>query len=233
MDAVMALASERKLLVIEDAAQAHGARRDGRHAGTFGHAGTFSFYPSKNLGAFGDAGAVVTADSALAERVRMLGNHGRDEDGHARIGINSRMDGIQAAVLRVKLRRLDEQNAARRAIAEIYRHQLDAALLDWPGGDEPDAESHHLFPILVDDRDAVAARLAELGIGTGVHYRQTVPGTAAFGGLTGAFPVAERRAARQLSLPMHPFMDAEQAERVCAAVAETVGAPTPSGALDG
>jgi dTDP-4-amino-4,6-dideoxygalactose transaminase len=233
MDAVMALAAERELLVIEDAAQAHGARRGGRHAGTFGHAGTFSFYPSKNLGAFGDAGAVVTGDADLAERVRKIANHGRQGDGHALVGVNSRMDGIQAAVLRIKLGRLDEQNAARRAVAEIYRRQLDPALLDWTGGDEPEAESHHLFPILVDDRDAVAARLRELGIATGVHYRHPVPGTEAFGGHTGDFPVAEGRAARQLSLPIHPYMDAEQAERVCAAVAETVGTPASSVAIDG
>ena len=141
------------------AAQAHGARRGDRHAGTFGDAGCFSFYPGKNLGVFGDAGAVITNDRKLAESIRMLRDHGRREgrDHHAVVGFNSRLDGLQARILTVKLAHLDRWTAERRRVAGIYRRRLDAAVLDWvgPGAQKAGTEAHHLFPILVDDRDAL------------------------------------------------------------------------------
>ncbi len=221
---LLALARERGLPVIEDAAQAHGARRGGAHAGTFGVAGSFSFYPGKNLGAFGDAGAIVTDDDELAASLRVLRDHGKlGPDDHVAIGRNSRLDAVQAAVLRVKLRHLDRWAAERRRVAEGYRAALPADLLDWRGADDPQAESHHLFPVLVDDRDGLAAELADQGVPTGVHYRRAVPTTTAFGNRVEAFPVAESRAARQLSLPMHPHLSDEQVAHVSELVTSLVG----------
>lgn len=219
MDHVMALARSKNVVVIEDAAQAHDARHSGRHAGTFGDAGTFSFYPGKNLGAFGDAGAVVTNDDELAAKVRLLRDHGRSgRDNHTVLGVNSRLDALQAAILRTKLPHLKQWTRARRAVAETYRRNLPAGLLDWSGADDPAAESHHLFPILVAHRDEVAERLQKAGIATGVHYRVPCPCTAAFGCRRGSFPVAEDRAARQLSLPMHPHLLPSELERIVAEV---------------
>jgi dTDP-3-amino-3,4,6-trideoxy-alpha-D-glucose transaminase len=211
---VLAFAARHRLLVIEDAAQAHGARRGGRCAGTLGAAGCFSFYPGKNLGALGDAGAAVTDDDAIADRIRLLRDHGRrGRDHHEMIGGNSRMDPIQAAVLAVKLSHLDRWTAARRAVAERYRDAL-GPLLDWPGGDEPDAEAHHLFPVLVDHRDELEVRLRAAGIQVGVHYRHAITMTAAFAGARDRCPVAEERAGRQLSLPMHPHLSDDDVRRV-------------------
>ena len=220
MDEVLAFAAEHDLVVLEDSAQAHGARRDGKHAGTFGIAGTFSFYPGKNLGAIGDGGAIVTDDDGLAERVRVLRDHGRQGDDHmSPYARNSRLDALQAAALRVKLGPLDEWNDRRREIARQYREALPAELLDWTGADDAGEESHHLFPILVDDPSALAAALREEGIPTGAHYRRTVSSTTAFGGVTGEFPRAEDRAERQLSLPIHPHLTEEQVSRITELVA--------------
>ncbi len=222
MDAVGLLAQRHGLRVIEDAAQAHAARRAGRHAGTWGDAGCFSFYPGKNLGAFGDAGALITNDEALADRVRLMRDHGRrGRDHHEIVGINSRLDGLQAAILAAKLPHLDRWTAARRRIAAEYRSALPAGVLDWEGEpQEPEAESHHLLPIMLDDRDEVAQQLRQRGIPTGVHYRVAVPSTPAFGGQTGVCPVAEERAQRQLSLPIHPHLAAGAVQRVVSAVEE-------------
>jgi dTDP-4-amino-4,6-dideoxygalactose transaminase len=227
MDAIMDIARRHGLRVIEDAAQAHAARRNGRHAGTWGDAGTFSFYPGKNLGAFGDAGAVVTGDPALAERIGAMRDHGRrGRDRHVLVGANSRLDGLQAAILGAKLPHLERWTVTRRTIAEVYRSTLPREILDWAGDDdEPQAECHHLFPVLLDDREAVAERLRAEGIPTGVHYRVALPCTPAFGERFGACPVAEDRAQRQLSLPIHPHMSTEDAERVAAAISQLVGVP--------
>jgi dTDP-4-amino-4,6-dideoxygalactose transaminase len=225
MDALCSYAADRHLFVLEDAAQAHAARRGGRHAGTFGNAGTFSFYPGKNLGAFGDGGAVVTDDDGLADRIRTLRDHGRrGRDHHAVVGVNSRLDGLQAAVLSAKLPHLDRWTRERRRAAELYRSELDASLLDWAGDGEPGSESNHLFPILVDDRDRLADVLRAEGVATGVHYRSTVPSSPAFGARSGAFSNAEMRAARQLSLPMHPYLSDDDVLRVCALVNSEVAA---------
>jgi dTDP-4-amino-4,6-dideoxygalactose transaminase len=223
LSSVRSLAEPRNVLVIEDAAQAHGARLGGRHAGTIGLAGTFSFYPGKNLGAMGDAGAVVTDDEGLADMVRLLRDHGRrTRDRHEMVGLSSRLDGLQAAILRAKLPHLERWNAARATVADRYRSALDPALLDWTGHPEPAAESHHLFPILTDERDELAGALAERGIATGVHYRMTCPMAPAFGGRAG-YPVAERRAQRQLSLPVHPYMSAPDVSRVIDGIGAFLG----------
>jgi dTDP-4-amino-4,6-dideoxygalactose transaminase len=212
MEAMMAFAGRHSLAVIEDAAQAHGARRAGRRAGTVGHIGCFSFYPGKNLGAFGDAGAVVTDDQSIAERLRLLRDHGRrGRNRHEIIGFNSRLDPLQAAVLTVKLSHLDEFNERRRQATAWYRELLPAEMLDWHS-DEPEADVHHLFVIMVSDRDQVAGRLGQAGVQTGIHYPKTLPRTPAFASFGQSCPAAERRAAFQLSLPMHPHLSRADVE---------------------
>jgi dTDP-4-amino-4,6-dideoxygalactose transaminase len=213
MNALMSLAHEHGLKVIEDAAQAHGAIVGGRRAGTIGDAGCFSFYPSKNLGAYGDAGAVVTKSGEIAACVRKLRDHGRTgKYKHEVIGRNSRMDSLQAAFLRVKLHHLDDWNQRRRDLATRYRFLLE----DVPEVEVVQAPSsadsiYHLFVIQIDDRDAVRERLTESGIGAGVHYPIPVhlqPAFARVGELSqGTLPVTERAAKRVLSLPMFPEME--------------------------
>jgi dTDP-4-amino-4,6-dideoxygalactose transaminase len=218
MGPVMAFAEYHDLVVVEDAAQAHGANRDGRRAGTIGDAGCFSFYPGKNLGAIGDAGAAVTNDDEIADRIRLYRDHGRrGRDNHEVTGFNSRIDPIQAAVLSVKLPHLERWTEARREVATQYRTAL-RSLLDWEGG-EAEAEVHHLFPILVDDRDEFARLLWTDGIPTGVHYRYAVTTTTAFADTKDKCPVAEERAQRQLSLPIHPHLSKDEV----GLIAESVG----------
>jgi dTDP-4-amino-4,6-dideoxygalactose transaminase len=217
MGTVMDFARRHGLLVIEDAAQAHGARRAQARAGTVGHVGCFSFYPGKNLGALGDAGAAVTDDSQIAERIRLYRDHGRrGRDNHEIAGLNSRMDPIQAAALSVKLPHLERWTQSRRRIAARYRSAL-GPLLDWHGG-EPEAEVHHLFPILVPDRDGLARSLRAAGIASGVHYRHALTRTVAFASSKDECPVAEERARRQLSLPIHPYLSDDDACRIAHAV---------------
>lgn len=218
MDDLAELAERHGLHLIEDAAQAHGARLGERHAGTFGVAGVFSFYPGKNLGAFGDAGAVVTNDVEIADRIRLLRDHGRrGRDHHELVGVNSRLDAIQAAVLRIKLPRLGTWTEARGAVANVYRDRLADHLLDWRPA-SPEAESHHLFPILIEDRDQLAEHLAAEGIGTGVHYRAAITSTPAFAELADPCPDAEARAETQLSLPIHPYLTQRETERIATLV---------------
>jgi dTDP-4-amino-4,6-dideoxygalactose transaminase len=218
MGPMIEFAREHGLRVIEDAAQAHGARRDGKSAGTVGDAGCFSFYPGKNLGAFGDAGAIAARDQAVADRLRLMRDHGRrGRDTHEIVGVNSRLDSLQAAVLEVKLTRIAAWNDARRAAAARYRELLPDEIVDTPTT-PPEADVHHLFPILVDDREALAEKLADQGIATGVHYRAAVNTTPAFADGADACPVAEDRARRQLSLPMHPHLREADVERVAQAV---------------
>jgi dTDP-4-amino-4,6-dideoxygalactose transaminase len=222
MDELMQFADRHSLAVIEDAAQAHGARRDGRFAGTIGHVGCFSFYPGKNLGAFGDAGAVVTDDPGLADRIRLMRDHGRrGRNNHVVVGVNSRLDPIQAAVLSVKLPHLERWNAQRRQAAEWYREALPADLVDY-APDEPEADVHHLFPIMTEERDALAANLAKAGIQTGIHYEEPLPRTPAFSSSGDDCPAAERRARLQLSLPMHPHLTQADVEQIASAVTAAV-----------
>jgi dTDP-4-amino-4,6-dideoxygalactose transaminase len=219
MGPVMAFAEKHDLLVIEDAAQAHGAHRGGRRAGTIGDAGCFSFYPGKNLGAIGDAGAAVTDSDEIADRIRLYRDHGRrGRDNHEVSGFNSRMDPLQAAVLSVKLPHLERWTACRREVATLYRAGLHE-FIDWAGG-EVDAEVHHLFPILSDERDALAERLRAASIPTGVHYRQPMTLSAAFVDPEAECPNAEERARRQLSLPMHPHLSEGDVHLVVERVSE-------------
>ena len=217
MDAVRQFAERHHLLVLEDAAQAHGARYRGRRVGTFGHAAAFSFYPSKNLGAWGDAGLVATDDAAIAERLRVLRNVGqRAKYVHACAGTNARLDTVQAAVLRVKLPHLDGWNAARRAHADRYRARLGGRLrVPQP---VPDREHvYHLFVVEVDRREQVRDRLRASQIDTGIHYPVPVhlqEASVALGYRRGDFPVTEAAADRILSLPMYAELTDDQIDLV-------------------
>lgn len=227
MEAIAAIAERRDLLVIEDAAQAHGARHAGRRAGSLGDAAAFSFYPAKNLGALGDGGAVTTDDDELAAKVRLLRNYGmRNRYEIEAAGVNSRLAELQAAALRVKLPRLDGWNAARAAHAEAYRAALseseEIGVPHTPAWADP---VWHLFIVTHPDRDACREALERQGIDCLVHYPVLPHRSAAFPEGTwrgGEFPVADRLAASSLSLPLYPQMAAEDRERVSAAVLATL-----------
>jgi dTDP-4-amino-4,6-dideoxygalactose transaminase len=222
MDPILAVARRHRLRVIEDAAQAHGARYRGRRCGSMGDAASFSFYFTKNLGAFGEGGFVTTNDGAIGERVRLLRHHGHvSKFEHAIVGYNLRLDELQAAVLRLKLPRLDAGNARRREIAARYRARFAGSGIGLLR-DRPDSEPvQHVFPIMVDDRDAVAERLTAAGVGTGIHYRNPAhlqPALAAHPHRVGRMTVTERACARLLSIPMYPELADEQVEHVASAV---------------
>jgi dTDP-4-amino-4,6-dideoxygalactose transaminase len=222
MDAVCRTAERVGIAVIEDAAQAHGATWRGRRAGSVGHAGCFSFYPGKNLGAFGDAGAVVTSDADLAARLRSLRDHGRASGSHyehAYVGTNSRLDAVQAVVLSAKLKQLDAWNEARRAIAQQYRAAMAATTVDLVA-EAPGARGvYHLAVVRVPQRDRVRRWLHQRGIGTGIHYPTPIHRLAPYEHLSvGPLPVAEQAAAEILSLPMFPHMTQEQVAHVCRAI---------------
>ncbi|WP_101523657.1 DegT/DnrJ/EryC1/StrS family aminotransferase [Nocardioides houyundeii] len=230
VELVQARCADAGIPVVEDAAQAQGARRHGRAAGTLGQAAGTSFYPGKNLGAAGDAGAVTTDDEALATRVRVLAAHGSPTKYvHDVIGMNSRLDTIQAVYLRAKLARLDKWNQLRRDAADRYAALLaglEPAGLRLPGVAPGNEHVWHLYVVRVADRDRVLAGLTERGIGAGIHYPTPVHLTRAYAGLglgPGTFPVAERAAARMLSLPMHPHLTLTQQETVAQALSELLG----------
>jgi dTDP-4-amino-4,6-dideoxygalactose transaminase len=218
MGPIAAVAAEHGSLLLEDAAQCQGATQDGAAAGSVGLAAATSFYPGKNLGAYGDAGAVVTDDDGIAERVRLLSAHGSPSKyEHPVLGFNSRLDTLQAVVLRAKLARLDEWNSERQLAADTYAELLKGV----PGVRLPVAapgNRHvwHLYVVRVADRDGVLAELLSAGVGAGIHYPTPVHLTGAFAGLgeRGEFPVAERAATEILSLPLFPGISREQQERV-------------------
>jgi dTDP-4-amino-4,6-dideoxygalactose transaminase len=228
MDAIVALGRDRGIPVIEDAAQAQGARYRGRRAGGLGDAAGFSFYPGKNLGAMGDAGAVTTDDDALAERVRMLRNYGsRVKYHHDMPGMNSRLDSIQAAALRVKLRHLDEWNERRRSVAASYIDGLGGMEgLVLPAPAEWAEPVWHLFVVRSPQRDALQARLSEAGVDTIIHYPIPPHRTGAYADGFDAvrLPVAEQLADEVLSLPMGPHLSAQDADAVIGATRDAVGA---------
>lgn len=233
MDPITEIAREHGLRVVEDACQAHGARYRGRRVGALGHAAAFSFFPGKNLGCYGDGGAVVTDDPDVAETVRALRNYGqRRKHHHEAVGFNRRLDTLQAAVLRIKLSRLDQWNGRRREHAATYGRLLGDADLELPAAREDAEHVWHLYVVQHDRRDALAARLAEAGIATGVHYPVPVhlqPAYAALGLRPGAYPVTEAAAGRILSLPMYPELTLETLEQVAIAVetfTSTAGAET-------
>jgi dTDP-4-amino-4,6-dideoxygalactose transaminase len=231
MAAIEAVAKPHGLLTVEDAAQAHGARYCGHPAGSLGAAAAFSFYPSKNLGALGDGGAVCTDDDVLAARVRRLRNLGQRIKGeHLEVGYNERLDGLQAALLGVKLAHLDDWNEARRRHADRYRLLLpDVAEVVKERPESPSI--YHLFPVRFEDRDAVAGALRACGIETGVHYSPAVHQHPAWRGrplVHDDLPVAEAWAAEELSLPMHPGLLVEEIERVVESVHAAIRTPVAS-----
>ncbi len=228
MNAIDQIAERFNLEIVEDAAQAHGAMRDGQRAGAFGRLGCFSFYPTKNLGALGDAGAVVSNDDELLRRVRSIANHGRDAEAgfgqHLVLGQNSRLDALQAAFLAIKLGRLVDDNRARQERARWYVERLgDMSQLKMPV--VPNDESHvfHQFVIRCNDdrRDDLAASLGAASISTAVHYHTPAhlqPAFACLGYGRGDFPIAEQIASECLSLPCHPGLTEGAIDRVCEAV---------------
>jgi dTDP-3-amino-3,4,6-trideoxy-alpha-D-glucose transaminase len=223
IEAIQRFAGPRGLLVLEDAAQAHGARSRGRRVGSLGAGAAFSFYPSKNLGALGDGGAVCTDDAELASRVRQLRNLGQRKKGeHVVLGYNERLDGLQAALLRVKLPYLDTWNAAREDHAARYKELLPESLRVLPHRDESPC-IYHLFPVRFGNRDAVAQALDARGIDTGIHYDRAIHRHPAWAGHAlrhGAVPRAEAWAGEELSLPMHPDLEPDEIEKVADAVHE-------------
>lgn len=205
--------------IVEDAAQSHGARRNGVSAGALGDAAATSFYPGKNLGAYGDAGATLTGSADVAARMRMICDHGSPAKyQHEVIGVNSRLDTLQAVVLSAKLRRLAAWTAARRAAAARYDELLSrCGTVVRPRTLDGNEHVWHLYAVRVPDRDRMLKELHAAGIGAGVHYPVPIHLTTAFAGLgyaPGAFPVAERTAREVLSLPLFPEITAEQQERV-------------------
>jgi dTDP-4-amino-4,6-dideoxygalactose transaminase len=230
MAAIGAIAADAGLFVLEDAAQAHGARCGGRRVGSIGDAGAFSFYPTKNLGCLGDGGAVTTDDDALAERLRLLRNYGMRNRYEIEVaGVNSRLAEIQAAVLRLLLPRLDGWNRIRSSLAHIYLDAFgDHGAISVPTVPEWAEPVWHLFAINLPDRDGCARALRELEIGTLVHYPLLPHQTAPYAGRRppGSFPVAERLAASTLSLPLHPQLEEADCRRVAEAVLAAVGPPT-------
>jgi dTDP-4-amino-4,6-dideoxygalactose transaminase len=225
MDAVNEIAKSSGLFVLEDAAQAHGALDKGRRAGSLGDAAAFSFYPSKNLGALGDGGAICTDDEVLAARLRRLRNLGQRSKGeHVELGFNERLDGLQAALLRVKLPHLDGWNEARRTWAQRYRELLlaEVTLVE----ERPESPCvYHIMPARFEDRDAVSAALRARGIETGIHYDRAVNAHPALEGIVtrgGDVPAARAWAAEELSLPMHPELTAAEVEYVAEAVIDAL-----------
>jgi dTDP-4-amino-4,6-dideoxygalactose transaminase len=227
MDPILEIARARGLVVIEDAAQAHGAEYKGRRAGSLGDVGCFSFYPGKNLGAFGEAGAVVTRDAELQKRIRILRDHGQVQKyHHAMVGWNARMDGIQAAVLEVKLRHLEKSNELRRRHAAEYDRALgEIEELVTPYTADYARHVYHIYAIRVPARDEIIGSLAETGIACGIHYPVPIHLQDAYKNLNyeiGSFPVAERAARQLMSLPMFPELTSPQIDTVTKAMKEAV-----------
>jgi dTDP-4-amino-4,6-dideoxygalactose transaminase len=225
MTAVCSIAARYSLAVIEDAAQAHGASYAGKRAGNLGDIGCFSFYPGKNLGAYGDGGLVTTARRDIAERIAVLRNCGSPvKYHHDEIGLNSRLDTLQAAILRVKLGRLDEWNASRRRIAAYYDAALNR-ISDIDCTRHSDGSVHHLHVVRLADRDRVLKALNARGIGAGVHYPFALHELKAYASLghgPGAFPIAEDWARRCLSLPIYPELTLSRAEACIAALKSVI-----------
>jgi dTDP-4-amino-4,6-dideoxygalactose transaminase len=233
MDPVMELAERHQLFVLEDACQAHGARYKGRRAGSLGHAAAFSFYPGKNLGAAGDAGALTTNDRELAQRVRMLRNYGQSAKyHHDLLAFNRRLDSIQAAILRVKLRHLDAWNAARRQVAQEYTIRLAGLPIGLPWVALENEPIWHLYVIRAAGRDALQRALTAAGVETGLHYPVPIHRQQAYPELADvSFPVSEWIAAQCLSLPMFAEMTEAQMTTVIEALTQaTQGVEAPAGA---
>ncbi|HEU5080713.1 MAG TPA: DegT/DnrJ/EryC1/StrS family aminotransferase [Opitutaceae bacterium] len=218
MDPIMEIARRRGLKVIEDACQAHGALYKGRPAGSIGDAGAFSFYPGKNLGAWGEAGGITTNDSALNDRMKTLRDHGQEKKYfHSVVGWNGRMDGIQGAVLKVKLKTLEKGNEARRAHAKRYTELLSGLDIVLPTVADYSVPVFHLFVIRAKNRDAIIAEMSKRGVSCLIHYPKPIHLQKAYDFLglkPGSFPVTESTSADLLSLPMYPELTDQQLETV-------------------
>lgn len=228
MDLITGIARRHGLVVIEDACQAHGAKYREHRAGSMGDAAAFSFYPSKNLGAYGDGGMVVTHDAAVADRLRLLRNYGQKEKNrHILFGYNRRLDTLQAAVLRVKLSRLDEGNALRRRHAADYDRLLAHSGVTTPRVADYAAHVYHLYVVQASgDRDSLRRHLSEQRIATGIHYPIPIhlqPSYEHLGYKKGDFPITERLADRMISLPMFPEVTPDQIEAVSQAICSYYG----------
>ncbi|SDQ16450.1 dTDP-4-amino-4,6-dideoxygalactose transaminase [Paraburkholderia fungorum] len=234
MDSINEIAQRHGLFVLEDAAQAHGARFMGRRAGSLGDAAAFSFYPGKNLGAMGDGGAITTNDDDLAAKVRKLRNYGSSvKYRHELIGINSRLDEIQAAILRVKLRSLDADNAKRSAVANAYSERLAGLPLHLPAIARDTESAWHLYVIRAPRRDDLQALLKQRGIDTLVHYPTACHRQHAYaGGEWPALPIADRLQDQVLSLPMAPYLDSDEIQSVVTAISEHFSWAAAAGCMD-
>jgi dTDP-3-amino-3,4,6-trideoxy-alpha-D-glucose transaminase len=218
MTRLQAIADRHGLAMIEDACQAHAATCAGRPVGTFGHCGAFSFYPTKNLGALGDGGAIITNDASLAAKLKRLRNGGQsDRYHHPEFGVNSRLDEMQAAILRERLTLLPAWTAKRRELAATYRRALHHPAVIVPPECDP-GHVYHLFVVRARARQRFMDHLAAQGIGTLVHYPVPVPRQAAFAGAAGACPIADRVCDEVCSLPLHPLLDDTSMAAVAAAV---------------
>jgi dTDP-4-amino-4,6-dideoxygalactose transaminase len=226
MDPIREIAARHHLRILEDAAQAHAARYRAQRVGSLGLAAAFSFYPTKNLGAYGEGGALTTNDDAIAKFARAARSHGQTARyDHEFPGYNYRMQGFQGAVLRIKLRRLHAWTQKRREIAKEYRRLFEGARLEMPCDDARDECVYHQFVIYVNNRNSVIAQLAARGVDTAVHYPKPIhlqPAYSSLGYPAGTFPNAERACERALSLPIFPGMTAEQVNYVAASVLEVV-----------
>lgn len=225
MDAVMAIAKAHGLFVVEDCAQAHFAQFNGQRVGTFGDVGTFSFFPGKNLGAYGDAGGIICNDPDLSRKMRMFANHGAlVKHAHEIEGINSRMDGLQAAILSVKLPHLSKWTAQRQHNADLYYQKLSGiSEIQVPQTDSRVAHVYHLYVIRAEKRDELRAFLQKKGVATGIHYPTPLPFLKAyerFGFLPSDFPVAHDYQLKILSLPMYPELSESQIDYVVDSIGE-------------
>jgi dTDP-4-amino-4,6-dideoxygalactose transaminase len=222
MEGMLELAEAHRLDVVEDACQAHGGRHGGKSLGSLGRVGTFSFYPTKNLGALGDGGMVVTRNDELAAKLRRLRNGGQSSRyRHEEIGVNSRLDEIQAAVLRVKLKYLEEKNERRRELSRLYERALEGSGVKPVAVRQGCTSARHLFVIRAPDRDALAAHLKPQGIETLIHFPVPVHLQKAYASLgqgEGSCPDAERACGEILSLPLYPTLAADAVERVADAI---------------
>ena len=220
MSRIREVARKHNLFLFEDAAQAHGAEHNGVKAGNFGDAAAFSFYPGKNLGAFGDAGAVVTNDEQAAAKIRALGNYGSYEKyKHEFKGMNSRMDEIQAAVLSVKLRHLDEWTKERKELAQYYYDEIHNTRVELPEYMENNV--YHIFPVFCEDRNELQVYLAKKGIHTLIHYPTPMHLQGAYADMgygKGDFPIAEKICAWELSIPLYPGLSKEEAGYIVDAI---------------
>ena len=224
LDPILEVARAAGLRVIEDTAQAHGAWHRGRRVGSIGDFGCFSFYPTKNLGGWGDGGAVVTPDPELADRVRLLRSHGEQPRYHHRmVGTTARLDALQAALLRVKLRHLDARNDDRRRLGAALRAGLASTSVELPSPAFEGADHvYHLFIVRAAQRDALRAHLERLGVSTAVHYPFPIHRTEAYAPSSGEAPslrAAERLSREICTLPLFPTMSDEEIDRITAAVA--------------